>query len=124
MSDRTREQRLRRKARRQGFELEKCRVRDQYALNFGTYRLVEIEGMWGRTGGDRLAVAKPPKRLEVTAQDEVVETDEPARAGTEHGLGMFDMQTRWRPYYGLTLDEVEAWLTGERGPIEPEGRES
>lgn len=38
---RTREQRVRRAAARQGLRLERNRVRDPRALDFGTYRLVD-----------------------------------------------------------------------------------
>jgi hypothetical protein len=40
-SVKVRETRLRRKARRQGLELQKSRRRDPHALDYGTYQLVD-----------------------------------------------------------------------------------
>ena len=40
-SVKVRENRLRRKARRQGLELQKSRRRDPHALDYGTYQLVD-----------------------------------------------------------------------------------
>lgn len=41
MSDKVRENRLRRMADRQGLVLEKCRRRDPLAIGFGTFMLID-----------------------------------------------------------------------------------
>jgi hypothetical protein len=69
---RTREQRLRRAAARQGLSVERSRQRDPRGLAFGTYRLVDIHS------------------------GQVVAGD--PRSG-----------------YGLTLDQVEAYLDQRQG---------
>lgn len=77
MSDarRTREQRLRRAAARQGFRLERSRQRDPRGLAYDTYRLVAAHD------GESLVAGDP-------------------RSGG----------------YGLTLDEVEAFLGQPQQP--------
>jgi hypothetical protein len=42
-TEKVRENRLRRMARRQGFALRKSRTRDPYAISFGRYWLVDVE---------------------------------------------------------------------------------
>jgi hypothetical protein len=76
MSEKVRENRLRRMAERQGLRLEKSRRRDRRALDYGRYQLVDA-GMTRRSH-------------HIVHQDWAV------------GQG-----------FGLTLDEVEAYLTRE-----------
>lgn len=44
MSEKVRENRLRRMAERQGLRLEKSRLRDPRAIGYGTYQLVDPDG--------------------------------------------------------------------------------
>jgi hypothetical protein len=51
------ENRLRRVAQRQGYRLEKSRRRDPYALDYGTYRLInmDVNGVMYHANGVHLA---------------------------------------------------------------------
>jgi hypothetical protein len=43
LNHKARENRLRRMAERRGFRLEKCRRRDQSAIGYGMYRLINVQ---------------------------------------------------------------------------------
>lgn len=57
----TRESRLRRAAQRQGLELKKNRRRDPFALDYGTYRLLDWRG--SVVAGERLTFSDVAKIL-------------------------------------------------------------
>lgn len=63
-TDRTREQRLRRMAKRQGFELRRSRRRDPYANDYGVYWLIDpkTSNPQGATLADLDAVERYLKR--------------------------------------------------------------
>jgi hypothetical protein len=51
MSDKVREDRLRRKLDRMGYQLKKSRARDRDDLTYGGYQIVDIGGMNGLVAG-------------------------------------------------------------------------
>jgi hypothetical protein len=53
MTEKTRENRLRRMADRQGLRLMKCRKRDPRALGFGRYALLNVENNTVAAGAGR-----------------------------------------------------------------------
>lgn len=48
MTDKVRENRLRRMATRRGLKLERCPRRDPGAIDYGTYRLMDAGNVYGR----------------------------------------------------------------------------